>query len=278
MARDSLLGRRVVAIALAGAMMVGSAPALTQERADAIVIDLPTRPGVTVRLLMLAPAGRSRATVVLLPGSTGVSGIPERTAPEWTRGGSFLVRASPGFPARGLAAVIVDAPSDRRRGLSTTFRASAAHLEDIAAVIAEVRRRAGGGPVWLMGHSSGAISVASAAARLPPPQGPDGIVLASSVAYPLGAGPDGRPTGRAPGMAAIHVPALLIHNRGDGCTPLGSAQALRATFTGAPRVELLVLDASAAPQARRCGRFAVHGFNGVEDQAVAAVVAWIERR
>jgi dienelactone hydrolase len=190
----------------------------------------------------------------------------------------MLVRSSLAFRERGVMAVIVDAPSDRRRGLTTSFRASAAHMEDVAAVIAEMRRRAAGVPLWLMGHSSGAISVANAAVQLAPARGPDGIVLASSVAYPLGAGPSGRASGRVPGMAAIRVPTLLVHNRRDGCTPFGSAQALRATLTGAPRAELLAFDAQPAAQARRCGRFAAHGFNGVEDQAVAAVVAWIDRR
>src|SRR5882724_8599259 len=181
----------VAALALillvSGGLALGGAPAAAQE---AVVVDLPTRPGVTVRLLLLVPA-RARAAVVMLPGSAGLSSIPDRATADWTRGGSMLVRSSPAFRERGVMVAIVDAPSDRRRGLTTSFRASAAHMEDVAAVIAEVRRRAGGVPVWLMGHSSGTISVANAAVQLAPPRGPDGIVLASSVAYPLGAGPAG---------------------------------------------------------------------------------------
>jgi hypothetical protein len=97
------------------------------------------------------------------------------------------------------------------------------------------------------------------------------------VAFPLGADAAGTPAGRPPGMAAIRVPALLIHSRGDACTSFGSAQVLRGTLTGAPRAALLALDARPQPGERRCGRFAAHGFNGVEDAAVAAIVAWMER-
>src|SRR5215470_9016535 len=100
---------RAVVIVAALAWLAGvAAPALAEDA----VVDLPTRPGVTVRLLLLTPSARPRAAVVLLPGSAGVSRIPDRAGAEWTRGGSVLVRASPGFVARDVMAAIVDVPSD----------------------------------------------------------------------------------------------------------------------------------------------------------------------
>lgn len=133
---------RLAVIALA--LLLGG-PAAAQ------VFDVPTRPGVTVRILAVPPAGRPTAAAILFTGGTGAANIPDRPGPRW--GGNFLVRTRGLFSARGVYAVVIDAPSDYRDGLRA-FRITEDHAADVAAVVADVRRRAGGVPVWLIGTSN----------------------------------------------------------------------------------------------------------------------------
>src|SRR5207248_8185095 len=130
--------RTLAAIAL---VLLLACPAAAQ------VVDLPTRPGVSVRILVVPPAGRPIVAAILFSGGPGVVNIPDRPAAGW--GANFLVRARALFSAQGVYTVVMDAPSDHRSGLGT-FRITADHASDIAAVVAEVRRRAGGVPVWLI--------------------------------------------------------------------------------------------------------------------------------
>ncbi len=270
--------RSARAVAILAALSAGGiAPAIADDSAAARIVDLPTRPGVTVRTLSLVPDRQPNAAAILLAGSDGVVGIPDRVDATWSQDGSALVRLSPLLRARGLYAVIVDPPSDRRRGLTLAFRASAEHVADIAAVIADTRQRAGGVPVWLIAHSSGSASAANVAARLASPRGPDGLVIAATIWRPIR--PDGPAgTGPAPQFRDIRVPVLLVHNRPDRCTPLPLAQDLRGLLAGAARTELLVFDGAATPSVPRCARFAAHGFPGIENEVAAAIAAWIARR
>lgn len=264
--------RIVAAFAVVLSLLPGMRAASGQPRAETAVVDLATRPGVTLRLALLAPAGPPAAAAILLAGSNGAVAVPERVEPGWTRDASILVRTAPALAARGVLVAIADAPSDRHGGLPLTFRGGPAHMADIEAVIAELRRRTAL-PVWLVGHSSGAISAATAAARLPPPRGPDGIVLVSTVWRPV------RPSaGARASEADIRVPVLLAHNRADRCTPLANAEDARRLLVGAPRRELAPFDGASAPGERRCGRYAAHGFYQLEDRLAATIADWIAQR
>ncbi len=241
------------------------------------VIDVPTRPGVTVRILAVPPAGRPTAAAILFTGGTGAANIPDRPGPRW--GGNFLVRTRGLFSARGVYAVVIDAPSDYRDGLRA-FRLTEDHATDIAAVVAEVRRRAGGVPVWLIGTSNGTLSAANGGARLPPGT-VAGIVLTASITRA------GRPAGEGGGkslfdvdLARIRVPVLILHHRDDACvaSPFAGTESLRARLAGAPRVEVIGLTGGDAPRSGPCEPFAPHGFLGIEDQAVQAIVAWMTQR
>lgn len=270
-----MCGLRLMHVAACVAFVVGlivaGAPASAQAPGSAFVADLPTRPGVTVRMLTLVPPGRPSFAAVLLVGGNGVTGIPANADAAWTRDGSFLVRSSPLFRDRGAYTVLVEVPSDLRGGMPTAFRNTPEHLADLAAVIADVRRRAADLPVWLVGSSNGTRSAAYAAALLPPTRGPDGIVLTASVARPIIAT-------HGPSLADIRVPTLLVHNRLDACTPLAGAQALRFQLSGAPRQDMLLVSSAASPEAGTCGLYGAHSFYGIEAEVVAAIAGWIDRR
>jgi len=261
-----------LAAALLAAILL-AAPAAAQ------VVDLPVRPGVTVRVLLALPSGPPRALALLLTGGRGVANIPDRPGPGWARNGNFLVRSRGLFRERGVAAAVVDAPSDRRDGLGA-WRLSAEHADDLAAVAAALRGRAGGAPVWLVGTSAGTLSAASAAAQLPPGT-IDGVVLTAAVTR------GGRPTndlaGRSLGdvdLARIRMPVLLVHHRDDACvsSPFAGVAALRVRLAAALRVEVVALSGGHPPRSAPCDALSPHGFLGIEDQAVDAIVAWIAPR
>ena len=148
-------------------------------RAAERVVDIPTRPGVTQRFLLISPPDAKAAVIVFAGGQGGLqmdsSGIPGRLK------NNFLVRSAPLFAAQQLVVAVIDAPSDRQSPPHLLgFRNTGEHAADVKAVIAWLRQETKL-PVWLVGTSRGTQSAASAAARLARPEGPNGIVLTSTI-------------------------------------------------------------------------------------------------
>jgi pimeloyl-ACP methyl ester carboxylesterase len=270
--------KRLRAWAAAGAVLCGiAAPAWAQKVPGQTVIDLPTRPGVTTRYLALAPA-RPKAAVLLFTGGAGVAKIPDDPGSGYARNGNFLVRTREYFRARDLFVGVIDVPSDHRDGYGA-FRATAEHAEDVAAVIADMRKRAPGVPVWVIGTSKGTISAANVAARLPKGKGADGVVLTSTITRPGGrqSGPGGTQTVFDFDLASVTIPALVVGHRQDGCfaTPFVDAESLRGKFTQAPRTGLLAFSGGLPPKSTDCEALAAHGYFGIEREVVDAIADWI---
>jgi pimeloyl-ACP methyl ester carboxylesterase len=155
------------------------------------------------------------------------------------------------------------------------FRLGAAHATDTAALIAEVRKRAPNVPVWLVGTSRGSISAAAVAARLAEKGGADGIVLTSSVTRPGGG--TMRDSVMDTDLAAIRVPALVVYHRADGCevSPASDADGLLGKLSKAARKETLLFDGGDPPASGPCEPRAAHGFFGIEEKVVGAIVDWL---
>ena len=227
-----------------------------------------SRPGVTQSFLLVRPAERPVATVVLFSGGNGLLGLGSGRL---KAGGNFLVRNRARFAGHGLLVAVVDAPSDRPNGLDG-FSTGAAHSADVRAVIAALREEAAA-PVWLVGTSMGTVSAASAAARLTT-GGPDGLVLTSTVTR------QGRERPESVGdvrLKGIRVPTLVVHHQQDACrsTPYADTVGLLRDLSAAPRRELLSFEGGAAPQSGPCEPRAPHGFFGLDAQVVAAIARWI---
>ena len=241
------------------------------------VIELSPRPGVSLRAAAFAPDQSPRGAAILFVGGPGKMTIPDRPAPGWQtqETSNFLARTRELFRKAGLFVAVVDAPSDQSQGLINGFRLGAAHATDIAALIGEVRRRAPDVPVWLVGTSRGSISAAAVAARLAERGGPDGIVLTSSVTRPGGG--TMRDTVLDAELPAVRVPALVVYHRADGCelSPALDAGSLLGKLSKAPRKEILLLDGGSPPRSPPCEPAAPHGFLGIEEQAVGAIVDWM---
>jgi pimeloyl-ACP methyl ester carboxylesterase len=245
-------------------------PALSAAR----VVDVPTRPGVTERVLFITPAA-PKAAAVLFAGGNGYVGI--NADGTLVNGGNFLVRTRASFAARDVAVAVVDPPSDRLQPpYLGGFRQTPQHVADIRAVIAWLRAQTHV-PVWLVGTSRGTQSAAYVATVLATPAagGPDGLVLTSTIL--VGSNAHDRPVPEMP-LGTIAVPVLVVHHRHDGCPlcPFSDVPRVTRALRGSPRIETITVDGGTST-GDPCEAFAYHGFNGIEPQVVGAVADWITR-
>ena len=195
-----------------------SCTAQAQPQPQPTVVDLPTRPGVTQRMLVITPP-EPKAAVVLLAGGHGGLQIFPNGSFKWGEG-NFLVRSRQLFADKGLMTVVVDAPSDRQRApFLNGFRQTAEHVADLQATIAWLKTTAKV-PVWLVGTSRGTQSAAYAATVLQGADAPDGVVLTASIL----SDDKQRPVTAMP-LEKVQVPVLVVHHqhghldffKGHGC-------------------------------------------------------------
>jgi hypothetical protein len=269
--RMSLLLR----VALPALVLLGVSASTSSGDVAQRVVDVPTRPGVTQRFLLLSPR-EPKATVVLFAGDHG--GLHIAADGRFQYGNlteNFLVRSRQLFVEHDLAVAIVDAPSDRQgfpfRFLSG-FRQTPAHAADIKAVIAWLREHVEA-PVWLVGNSMGTLSVAYLATQLTGRDGPDGIVLTSTIL----AGGD-RPV-PAMELETLRIPVLVVHHQQDGCRfcRFRDVPALMHKLDAVPRKELIAVTGGES-RGDDCQAFAYHGYNGIERAVVAQIAGWILAR
>ena len=214
---------------------------------------------------------RAKVIVVLFADGIGVTRITESGKLQ-SGTENFLIRTRTYFLRRGFTTVVFDGPTDHPRDLRFRFRRTAAHEMDIGAVIAHLRGRFGL-PVCLVGTSRGTTSVVSGASQLDVHR-PDGIVLTSSMLAPVTNGNHVFDFS----LEKISIPALITHHREDGCV---------ATLArDVPRLAREL--SSAAPKGvkfyeggtlgdNECGARSHHGYQGIEEQVVDDIAAWIPR-
>lgn len=230
------------------------------------IITLPTRSGVTQSYLLSAPeAGAAKAAAILFPGGPGKTDLERETARKALDRGNFLVRTRRLIAGQAVAAAVMDAPSDHPNGMQDQFRLSDAHAEDIGKVVADLKKRYPGTPVFLVGTSRGTISAASAGKRLG--REIDGVVLTSTLFLA---------SRTQPGLsdfdyASIPAPVLFVHHVDDGCnvTPYSSASRL------ADRFPLISVSGGLPPQSKPCEAMSQHGYLGKEAETVDAMTKWI---
>ncbi|MBX3651271.1 MAG: alpha/beta hydrolase [Burkholderiales bacterium] len=243
--------------------------ALVAQAATPQTVDVPSRPGVTQRILVIKP-DKPLAAVVLFAGGNG--NIQLQDDGSIARGGNFLVRSRELFAAEGLLTVVIDVPSDKKsHPYLSGNRQTAEHVADVKAVIAWLRQQAKI-PVWLVGTSRGTQSVAHAATQLPLEEGgPDGIVLTATML-------SDRDSRAVPEMdlERLRIPVLVVHHRNDACRYclLRDMPRLMDRLTTPPRKELVVVEGGDTT-GDACGARAYHGFNGIENEVVKRIAAWI---
>jgi hypothetical protein len=243
------------------ALLVATAAAEAED-----IVILPTRGEVSQSYLLSSPpAGKARAVAVLFPGGAGNVHLEREAARALLDQGNYLVRSRRLFTGSGIVAAVMDAPSDHSRGMEDEFRLGGAHAEDVGRVVADLRRRFPGLPVFLVGTSSGTISAASAGRRLG--SAVDGVVLSATVFIA---------NRRRPGLsgfdfASIPVPLLFVHHVDDGCATTPYTEAKRL----ADRYPVISVSGGPPPQSKPCEGMSAHGFLGREADTVDAIAGWM---
>lgn len=262
--------RGVFTRAVGAAVLALSLGLLAPVASLAQTVDVPTRPGVTQRVLLVPPAQPVKASVVLMVGGHGGLQISPSGELGWGAG-NFLARTRALFAAQGLAVALVDAPSDRQRPpFLSGVRQEPDHTQDLKAVIVDMRQRFGK-PVVLVGTSRGTQSVAAAALGLQDIGSPDGLVLTASILS------DGK-SRALPQMALdqLRLPVLVAHHEQDVCgvSRYGDLDLLTREIT-APLTVLRYQGGNDVGDA--CEARAYHGFNGLEARVVEDIAQWITK-
>lgn len=234
------------------------------------VRSIPTRPGVTQEFLFMAPEqGQLRDVLIMFPGGNGA--IPYRITREGTAyGWNVLVRSADEFVRRGLAVVTVNPPSDHPNGMSTGFRESAEHAEDIAKLAAYLAKQ-GFERIFLAGNSRGTLSVAALASQLRDSR-IKGIVLTSTLEYDNFM--------RWLLLDRINVPVLMLHHREDACrvSAFSEAEKTRESLRSHTKVDFVEVNGGGAAMSPPCNDLGSHGFFGVEVRVVQVIADWISGR
>ena len=131
--------------------------------------------GVTEKFILIKPEAPV-AAVILFAGGHGALGLKSASSMKWGKG-NFLVRMRESFAKEGFVVAVLDAPSDRPKGMNAIFRMSKAHADDIGAVAAYLKKDTKL-PVWVVGTSMGTFSAANGAIGA---ANVDGLVLTSTI-------------------------------------------------------------------------------------------------
>ena len=242
--------------------------------ADAELISIKTPRGVTQKFIFIK-RDKPVASVILFAGGKGALKLKSASDMGWGKG-NFLVRTRDMFAAENLNVAVIDAPSDQQGGMNAIFRMSKGHADDIGAVAAYLKKAAGG-PVWLVGTSMGTFSAAGGAIGA---KDIDGLVLTSTITRSK---PDWKiAESHSDGVGSmavgkIAVPTLILSHKKDGCdiTPASDGPKLKARLTGAPKVELVILEGGSPPQSEPCEAKSQHGFLGIEREAVQTIARFV---
>jgi hypothetical protein len=250
---------------LAATLLATLAPLAQAAVAEQIVRLKSDSGAVLPYLLSTDNAQPAEQVAVLFTGGQGRVGLLDKGIPH--PGANFLVRSRSLFLNQGVATAVIDAPSDLR-GMNDRHRMSPAHVRDVGTVVADLRGRFPGLRVVLVGTSRGTVSAAYAGMALG--KAVDGVVLTSSVfnAGPGGAGLSGFD------YAALQAPLLLVHHADDGCSVTPHHEAARLAL----RYPLVTVHGGLPAQSEPCEAYSAHGYLGVEEETVTAIVGWMQGR
>ena len=190
-------------------LLFGAATAMTSASAEVLPVGNGTGGDVLTQTLYWQSSD-AKATLVLIPGGDGYLGL--KPTQKDTRNSFYqalkkLTDTTSGNP--GISVVLFDSPirlDSNPKGYPSS-RATADHLSRISSVIRFYKQKTGK-PVWLMGHSNGAVSITEFLSYNDPQRAPSqisGLIVSSARRV---ASFDDR---------AIDLPVLFLHHQKDGC-------------------------------------------------------------
>ncbi|WP_426338990.1 hypothetical protein ACN9MZ_21795 [Pseudoduganella sp. S-14] len=237
-----------LAIALHGSVQAGE-----------VLLDIPTRPGATVRVLEMTGERAVGHVVLYLAGGSGQRGLQGVWPGSLPADPDTLFGAQRQMADQVGAMVALDTASDHEV-LDIGSRQGPAHRQDVAAVVDFMRKRHPQARLVLMGSSDGAFSAAFLANRLP---AVDAVVLVNGSADAWAEAPH------------LKRPVLGVHHRRDACLPF------RDSYPKARFFPLIAVDSEAFPQVfagtrRDCSRESAHGLQGQRSQVYRAIGNWLQ--
>lgn len=263
----------------ASAQPDGPQDTLPDQTLQRMVVDLTPAPGVTQRILVLAPP-HPRATLILLPGGTGDIGIARNGALHHAQ--NFLLRMRAEWVAHGYAVIIPDALTHNSPQAHTSLwahttlrgtRSSPAYGELVVS-LARYARTQHAVPVFLVGTSQGTVAATNGAARAAAGL-IAGLVLTETVALP---GHLSTETVFDAHPQNVRVPVLIIANQEDACpvaSPRMATQVAQA-MTHAPEVRLLSVSGGPRHAAKPCSSRSAHGYEGMEASVSRMILSWLQ--
>ncbi len=252
-------------------------PGMSSASAGSELVSVDVRPGVTMKMMVLAPASSPKGVIVLYAGGEGTldlgSFFGKPVIGNASYAQNFLVRVRDKFVDNGYVAVLPDVPSDRKK-LDYKYRLSNDQISDAKSTLAFLRSRYQL-PVWLAGTSASSMSVAHVASQLTDEI--NGIILTASVTQvPSNHAVYGEfPQGTAStNLAGVKVPALVVSNTEDSChfSPPADSETIRNRLTNSPRVVVKYFSGGDAPRSEPCNALSRHGFLGIENDAVESMM------
>lgn len=264
----------IAAVIVHAALVIGAAisPAAAGEET---VVDIPTRPGKSVRALLDVPASPA-GSVILLAGGHGNLNIAIDGHIGWGAGNQ-LVRTRRAYARAGLATLTPDIAADFKdgRGAQEDYRTTAEHARDLGHLVEHMRKIAG--PVFVVGTSRGALSTANVAVRTSGAQRPDAIVITSGVLLRVRSDKQSVHPSVA-NLARITMPVLLVHHADDQCfaTPASSVAKFKPLLTGARTVDTMMVSGGSAGTGDPCQARSHHGFLGQDEEVVEKVTGWLK--
>ncbi len=249
------------------ALFLSCTAAFAQE-----IVTIPTRSGVT-QSFFVADMGPKKAEAIALMYIGGGGNIRLRMEDGRPKFGeqNFLPRSRREFVRNGILPVIMDAPSDQqgRLGMSDQYRWSKDQTEDARAVLAELKKRFPGLPIFVVSTSRSTLTAASLGRALGDEVA--GTVLTSSMAA---VGRGGYSSLSGFNFGALKAPVLFAHHRADGCeaTPYFLAARLAGSHP------LISVKGGTPPESGPCDPFAPHGYFGKEAETVDAITAWMLKK
>lgn len=215
---------------------------------------------VSVKIIARIPEGATSG-VILLVGGTSVLSIGRDD--KLDRSFNYTSRSRDLWWAQGIATFLIDAPSDHldKDGLTPRFRATADFATDMRAVIKLIASKFDK-PLHAVGHSNGAIAVATVASLNDP------AISSYALVSPAHTKLDG---GEMVTSVRYGKPVVILENRDDTCiySPASGVERL-AKFISAPNVRVVWIEGGKAPLSGSCGPFSYHSFFGVEESAIRA--------
>jgi hypothetical protein len=250
------------------------------------------------RYLLLAPlpstSPRPTAALVLFAGGHGKLALNAQGEPTTGLTNNFLVRKRMLFAQHNLFVAVVDMPN----GIDQDLRWSVDHASAMVGLLADLRTRIGAAKIWVVGTSAGALSAMNIAGRypqltagspafprpVPNSSRPNGVVLAAAQ---TDVGQTGGTTCTATifdsprHLPVINVPIYATADRSDACpcSPPNRTKDILTALTASPAkgMSIFPLDGSpspAGPGTDPCTALTPHGFYGIENDVVAAIVGW----